>query len=119
MAAMTSTKLKLNFQKFSFPLVALIYLGILYVPLMMYGGIIVDDWGNIGQDLYCSNLFECYLGWFPLFSNRPLAPIPIVITTMLFGLSFYAYLIFNSLVYLVAIGLLARELGYWLGLFGS
>ena len=82
---------------------------------MMYGGIIVDDWGNIGQDYYCSNFFECYLGWFPLFSNRPLAPIPIVITTMLFGLSFYAYLIFNSLVYLAAIGLLARELRYWLG----
>lgn len=113
---MTSIKSGFNFQRLIFPLIALLYLGILYIPLIMHGGIIVDDWGNIGQNLYCSNFLDCYLGWFPLFANRPLAPIPIVITTMSFGLSFYAYLIVNSLVYLMSIGILSWQLRHLLGL---
>jgi hypothetical protein len=109
-------KLIFKHQKLVFTFIALLYLGILYIPLIMHGGIIVDDWGNIGQDLYCANLLDCYLGWFPLFANRPLAPIPIVITTMSFGLSFYAYLIINSLVYLMSIGILSWQLRHFLGL---
>jgi hypothetical protein len=56
-----------------------------YIPLIMYGGIIVDDWGDIAHNLDCNGFFHCYQTWFPLFSNRPLAPLPITASTFLFG----------------------------------
>ena len=84
----------------------LIYLSVVYLPLILKGGIIVDDWGNLGQNWYCTHFLNCYLDWFPLFSNRPLAPIPIVLSTMLFGMHVKGYLALNSLVYLGSLGLL-------------
>ena len=88
-------------------LILLIYLSVVYLPLILKGGIIVDDWGNLGQNWYCTHFLNCYLDWFPLFSNRPLAPIPIVLSTMLFGMHVKGYLALNSLVYLGSLGLLA------------
>lgn len=74
-----------------------------YTPLLLKGGIIADDWGDIAQNLICNGFVECYRSWFPLFSNRPLAPLPITATTLLFGLNISWYLIFNTAIYLVAI----------------
>ena len=76
-----------------------------YLPLLLKGGIIVDDWGDISQNLSCSGFFECYKSWFPLFSNRPLAPLPITATTLLFTTHFSYYLIFNTFIYFLAIGI--------------
>lgn len=74
-----------------------------YAPLVLNGGIIADDWGDIAQNLICNGFYDCYRSWFPLFSNRPLAPLPITTTTLLFGLNISWYLIFNTALYLVAI----------------
>lgn len=79
-----------------------------YLPLLLKGGIIVDDWGDISQNLSCSGFFECYKSWFPLFSNRPLAPLPITATTLLFTTHFSYYLIFNTFIYFLAIGFTFR-----------
>lgn len=86
----------------AWPLLLLFIAGV-YTPLLLKGGIIADDWGDIAQNLICSGFFECYGSWFPLFSNRPLAPLPITATTLLFGLNISWYLIFNTAVYLLAI----------------
>lgn len=74
-----------------------------YAPLVLKGGIIADDWGDIAQNLICNGFYDCYKSWFPLFSNRPLAPLPITTTTLLFGLNIGWYLIFNTALYLSAI----------------
>lgn len=79
-----------------------------YLPLLLKGGIIVDDWGDISQNLSCSGFFECYKSWFPLFSNRPLAPLPITATTLLFTTHFSYYLVFNTFIYFLAIGITFR-----------
>lgn len=79
-----------------------------YLPLLLNGGIIVDDWGDISQNLGCTGFVDCYKSWFPLFSNRPLAPLPITATTLLFTTHFHYYLIFNTLIYLAAILLTFR-----------
>jgi len=86
----------------AWPLLLLLIVGA-YTPLLLKGGIIADDWGDIAQNLICSGFFECYRSWFPLFSNRPLAPLPITATTLLFGLNISWYLIFNTAIYLFAI----------------
>jgi hypothetical protein len=79
----------------------------IYLPLIIHGGIIVDDWGDIYPTLSCQNFYECYRSWFPLFSNRPLAPLPITSLTMLFGLHFSYYLLLNSIIFLLALAITA------------
>jgi hypothetical protein len=76
-----------------------------YLPLLLKGGIIVDDWGDISQNLGCVGFIDCYKSWFPLFSNRPLAPLPITASTLLFTTHFSYYLVFNTFIYLLAISL--------------
>jgi hypothetical protein len=84
-------------------LLLILFIAGAYAPLLLKGGIIADDWGDIAQNLICNGFFECYRSWFPLFSNRPLAPLPITATTLLFGLNISWYLIFNTAIYLIAI----------------
>lgn len=79
-----------------------------YLPLIMSGGIIVDDWGDIAHNLDCDGFIHCYQSWFPLFSNRPLAPLPITVSTFIFGTFFPGYLILNTVTYLLAIFLTRR-----------
>jgi len=55
----------------------IIYLLAVYGPLVSQAGISVDDWGDIAHNLDCNSFWHCYKSWFPLFSNRPLAPLPI------------------------------------------
>lgn len=81
------------------------YCLILYAPLVVRGGIIVDDWGNIASTLSCSGFIDCYRQNFPIFANRPLAPLPITLLTQLFGQHYFAYLLINTTLYLGAIGI--------------
>ena len=86
----------------------IIYLLAVYGPLVMNAGISVDDWGDIAHNLDCNSFWHCYGAWFPLFSNRPLAPLPITVLTFIFGTWYSGYLIINCLIYLSAIGLCAK-----------
>jgi hypothetical protein len=85
-----------------------VYLLATYLPLIAQAGISVDDWGDISHNLDCSSFWHCYGTWFPLFSNRPLAPLPITLLTFVFGDWYWGYLLANSLLYLLAIGLCAQ-----------
>lgn len=87
----------------------------IYAPLIMYGGIIVDDWGDIAHNLDCNGFIHCYQTWFPLFSNRPLAPLPITVSTFLFGTFFSGYLILNTAVYLAAILITRKVVANYIG----
>ena len=94
-------------------LVALI-VAALYLPLILGGGIITDDWGDILESLNCNSFLQCYGDWFPLFSNRPLAPLPITLSTRLFTTNYALYLLTNTAIYLTALGITARALSYFL-----
>jgi len=87
-----------------------LYLLAIYIPLISQAGIIVDDWGDIAHNLECNSFWHCYGTWFPLFSNRPLAPLPITAMTFAIGSWYSGYLLINSLIYLIAIGLFAAIL---------
>lgn len=79
-----------------------IFILLMYVPLFRYGGIILDDWGGIGANLECESIFDyCFIeryrnAFIEVFANRPLAPLPIVFSTILFKTNFSWYLYFNS-----------------------
>jgi len=85
-----------------------LYLAFNYLSLILNAGIIVDDWGDIAHNLECASFWECYSAWFPLFSNRPLAPLPITALTFALGTWYSGYLLINSLLYLLAIGICAK-----------
>lgn len=78
-----------------------------YAPLLLQAGISVDDWGDISHNLECTSFMRCYASWFPLFSNRPLAPLPITGLTFAFGSWYTGYLLINSLLYLAAVSICA------------
>jgi hypothetical protein len=87
-----------------------IFLLATYLPLIIQAGISVDDWGDIAHNLECISFWHCYGTWFPLFSNRPLAPLPITVMTFALGSWYSGYLLINSLLYLAAIGICAKVL---------
>ena len=90
------------------------YLLFAYLPLLLNAGISVDDWGDISHNLDCNSFWACYQSWFPLFSNRPLAPLPITALTFALGTWYEGYLWINSLIYLLAIGVCAKVLRHLL-----
>ena len=85
-----------------------LYLLTAYLPLLLKAGISVDDWGDISHNLDCKSLWACYQSWFPLFSNRPLAPLLITVLTFILDTWYAGYLWINSLIYLLAIGVCAK-----------
>lgn len=87
-----------------------IFLLAAYLPLIIQAGISVDDWGDIAHNLECTTFWNCYGAWFPLFSNRPLAPLPITVMTFALGSWYSGYLLINSLIYLAGIGICAKVL---------
>lgn len=98
-----------SYTQLAWVLVALAVIAI-YLPLVLHGGIITDDWGDIFESINCNTFWQCYADWFPLFSNRPLAPLPITLTTRLFGTNYSLYLISNSAIYLLAILVAGRAI---------
>ena len=85
-----------------------LFLLIVYLPLILGAGISVDDWGDIAHNLECTSFWHCYGTWFPLFSNRPLAPLPITLLTFILGTWYGGYLLINTLIYLAAIIVCAK-----------
>ena len=83
-----------------------------YLPLILFGGIIVDDWGGIQSGLGCkiTAFWDCLQGHYPLWANRPLAPIPLVFFTTVFGTLYMGYLIANSMIYIGAVIITAAVL---------
>lgn len=92
----------------------MIYLLVVYFAYIARGGFIVDDWGVIikGNMSFVDNISS----WFPLFSNRPLAPLLLAIITTIFKTSPVGYITLNVGLWSAAVVImgyiLKRHLGY-------
>lgn len=82
---------------------------IMYLPLLMNGGIIIDDWGGVAHNIHCESIFHsCFIEQYrstfvSVFTNRPLAAFPIVLSTVLFKTHFTWYLYLNTTLFLLSI----------------
>lgn len=77
---------------------------LVYASYVLWGGVIIDDWAvvyHLADSPRPPSLWQSYLGWFPLFSNRPLAPIALALTSHLFPGCPRGFILVN--------------LGFWLG----
>jgi hypothetical protein len=54
-------------------------------PVLQGGGVICDDWGVLKHSSDHPGVVESYLHWFPLFSNRPLAPLVLSVAANVIG----------------------------------
>lgn len=90
---------------------------VIYLPLILHGGIIIDDWGGVDSNFDCPSIFNaCVLeryqdAFLAVFANRPLAPLPIVLSTVLFKTNFSYYLIANTAIFLVAVVVASAVIG--------
>ena len=94
---------------------------IAYLPLILFGGIIVDDWGAIQGALGCakSTFLTCVQTHYPLWANRPPLTIPITLFKFLFGTFYSSYLIANSIIYVGAVLITASDLNRITGLISA
>ena len=82
---------------------------IMYLPLLINGGIIIDDWGGVAYNMHCESIFHsCFIDQYrstfvSVFTNRPLAALPIVVSTVLFKTHFTWYLYLNTTLFLLSI----------------
>lgn len=86
-------------------LLAVLVALMIYIPLLLNGGISTDDWGDILLTQNCTGVLPCYRDWLSLFPNRPLAPLPLLLATKIFSTNYSWYLFTNTVIYLAALGL--------------
>lgn len=80
----------------------------------MKGGFIIDDWGIVATAHNSNGLLSTIKSSFPVFSNRPLAPIFISLTGTIFGLNPTGYIITTLFLWLTALILIGYTLKYYL-----
>lgn len=81
-----------------------IFVCAIYLPLFLSGSMVQDDFGFVEHAIARPNFFDLYHFLFSnLFANRPLAPLPIALSTILIGKHYQLYVILNGLIYLTAI----------------
>lgn len=83
-------------------------IALVYVPYILKGGFIIDDWGVVYQAKLSSSFWQNYSSWFPLFSNRPLAPLILSLVSGVSKESPFGYIVVNLLLWLSAIFITAR-----------
>lgn len=87
----------------------------LYGPYVLQGGFVCDDWAVWSRAYEYPGFWATYRSWFPLFSNRPLAPMLLAATGNLFGDWVTGYLLASLTFYGMAIGLTATVLRHRAG----
>jgi hypothetical protein len=96
-------------------LLLLAFVLVLYVPYAINGGFSIDDWGVIKVDHDHPGFWDCYRAWFPLFSNRPLAPAVLTVLSKVYRDNPLPYIVTNLLCLFLAMGFFClavrRQLG--------
>jgi hypothetical protein len=82
----------------------------LYVPYVLRGGYITDDWGYVKNAQDFPQFWSSVRHYFPLMSHRPLVPLVMSAETALLGDRPWAYILVNLLLWFGFAALLCRML---------
>jgi len=83
---------------------------LVFVPHLLQSGFISDDWCVVKSGLTVAGFWDRYASWFPLFSNRPVAPLILSAFSKLCGDKPVGYIIANLAMWLTGLVLIARVL---------
>ncbi|HBG06017.1 MAG: hypothetical protein A2075_15640 [Geobacteraceae bacterium GWC2_58_44] len=89
---------------------------LVFVPHLLHSGFISDDWSVVRSGLTTPGFWDRFASWFPLFANRPAAPLVLSFFSGLFGGWTHAYIAMNVTMWLASLILLARVLLRFLSL---
>jgi len=78
-----------------------------YLPYVLFGGLVCDDWAVAAQAQRHPGFLASSAAWYPLFSNRPLAPVLLAAAANLFGRWAPGYILLNLALWHVAVLLVA------------
>lgn len=81
----------------------------IYIPVIISGVFIVDDWGAIQQAIMHPNWVDNFLSYFPLFANRPLFPIFLVFFSELIQDRPSLYILINIVFWICVLYLSGRQ----------
>lgn len=87
----------------------------IYLPYVLRGGLVCDDWAVWSRAYEFPGFWATYRSWFPLFANRPLAPLVLAAAGNWLGGWVTGYVMVNLVFYGAAIGLTATVLHRRLG----
>lgn len=76
---------------------------IIYLPYIINGGFIIDDWHVVYNAFINKSYWATYYSWFPTFSNRPLVPFILAATGTTFKTEPAGYIITNLCFWFLAI----------------
>jgi hypothetical protein len=95
----------LNWSSCLIYIAAILCIVFLYLPIIKDATLMVDDWGQL--EPFNMRLWEQFSRYFPLWSNRPLAPVVLTLLTRIFELKIHYYFIINLILYSTSILLLS------------
>lgn len=81
---------------------------LVFAPHILFSGFIVDDWSVVRSGLTRANFWDNYASWFPLFSNRPAAPLILSAVSLLAGSDPQGYIVANLTIWLASLILIAK-----------
>jgi hypothetical protein len=100
---------------YSLIFISIVYICIVYSTYICNGGFIIDDWGAMLTAYSGKTFSNIYASFLPLFTNRPLAPLPLAVTSLLFGGEPAFYIFINTILWLATAGILGIILYPFLG----
>lgn len=83
---------------------------VVFVPHLLHSGFISDDWGVVKSGLSIPRFWDLYVSWFPLFSNRPAAPLVLSVFSTLCGDQPGSYIVANLVLWLTSLIIIATVL---------
>jgi len=83
---------------------------LIFTPHLLHSGFVSDDWGVVRSGLTIAGFWDLYASWFPLFSNRPAAPLILSVFSKLCGGEPGGYIIANLVMWLAGLIIIARVL---------
>lgn len=101
------------FNRYGVAIACIVFLGSVYLPFIISGGLIDDDWSAATPALTHPGILPTYQVLFSQYSNRPLASLLFSLASNAFGTAAFCWIILDLAVWLLALGIVAKILAVY------